>query len=330
MRKKLLVLVSSMVLIALAACGGGGSAERDSDPDFIRIGSGPIGSGWYTLTTVIADMYMDHIDDLNVSTIEGESVSNIRSMIEGDVEYSFSYTTAFNDALNGEQAFDEPVDSISSVASLYPAYQAIVTLESKSDINSVEDIVDKHIFLGPRNGDARISFWRVMEEYGITEETVEEAGGQISYGNFNDGTSMLIDGNVDVFVGGGAPAAPALLEIDVTNPIKVIPVDEDVLERVEEKGYGIQKGALPAGTYKNQKEDTPTYFTPTMVTVSNHLSEDFVYNLTKTFWENLDYIAEHEPTRAKDISLDTAFEGLDLDTLHPGAKKYYEEIDVLE
>ncbi|MFA8439275.1 hypothetical protein ABU914_10365, partial [Bacillaceae bacterium YX66] len=43
----------------------------------------------------------------------------------------------------------------------------------------------------------------------------------------------------------------AFEEIDVTNPIRILPFDENKLESLVEKGYGITAGSLPANTYKN-------------------------------------------------------------------------------
>lgn len=141
---------------------------------------------------------------------------------------------------------------------------------------------------------------------------------------------MMKDGVVDVFLGGGAPMVAALQEIDVTNPVKVLPIDEDKLESIAAKGYGIASGNLPAGTYKNQKEEVPTYTMVTMATIRSDLPEDYVYHLTKFLWEAHDEFEKQVPTRAEDMTLDTALEGLEAEHLHPGALKYYKEVDVVE
>ncbi|MFP3361430.1 TAXI family TRAP transporter solute-binding subunit, partial [Planococcus sp. SIMBA_143] len=70
---------------------------------------------------------------------------------------------------------------------------------------------------------------------------------------------MLKDGIVDVFVGGGAPQVTSLQEIEVTKPIKVIPIDEEKLKGIGEKGLGISYDSLPGGTYKGLEEEIPTY-----------------------------------------------------------------------
>lgn len=333
---KLSFLMLICTTLLLAACGPSGNDEAsgkegklEAPSKFLRIGSGPMGSGWFPITTVMSEIYMDNFGGLNASQIEGGSTANLRSLDVGDVEVALNYTSDFADAIKGEGSFDKKIETVSGVASLYPVYQTIATLEKNEDINTIEDIVDKHIFLGPKDGGGPVAFWRMMAEYGIDEKTIEAAGGKISYGSYNDGASMMADGNVDVFLGGGAPAIPSLQEIEMTNQVKVLPIDQDKLESISEKGLGISFDNIPAGTYKGQDEDIPTYTMVTMLTAHNDLDEEYVYNLTKVFWENMDSFEAQIPERAKHFTLDTVLDGIDPEALHPGAKKYYEEQGVL-
>ncbi|WP_408010387.1 TAXI family TRAP transporter solute-binding subunit [Pseudalkalibacillus sp. A8] len=331
MRKTFIFGLISILLVALTACNASGDEGGLKAPDkFLKVGTGPMGSGWYPITTTLSEVYMDEFSGLNVSQVEGGSTANLKSLQVGDIQYGIHYTSDYADALKGEGSFDEKLDQVAGIGSLYPVYQTIATLAENDDINSVEDIVDKHIFLGPKGGGGPVAFWRMMEEYGIDEETIETAGGKISYGNYNDGASMLKDGNVDVFVGGGAPQVTALQEIEMTKPIKVLPIDEDKLKSISEKGLGISSDNLPTGTYKGLDEEIPTYTLVAMFSVRSDLEEDYVYNLTKVFWENQKPFEEQIPQRAENFTLETALDGIDPETLHPGAKKYYQEKGVIE
>ncbi len=57
--------------------------------------------------------------------------------------------------------------------------------------------------------------------------------------------------------------------------------------------------------------------------VRSDLSESDVYELTKTFFENLENLGNAHQA-AKDISIEKAQQGL-VAPMHPGAKKFYDE-----
>ncbi|MEJ8765530.1 TAXI family TRAP transporter solute-binding subunit [Oceanobacillus sp. HCA-5259] len=335
MKKMVWNILIILFLLLLAACGGnessGDSGDKLDAPDkFLTIGSGPMGSGWFPITTAMTDLYAGEFNNLNATQQEGGSTANLNSLEVGDIQMALNYTTDFNAALEGGPGFDKPLEEIAAIGTLYPVYQTLATTRNNDSINRIEDILDKHIFLGPQGGGGPVAFWQMMEEYGYDEKSVEEAGGKTSYGNYSDGASMLKDNNVDVLLAGGAPYVPALQEMEVTNPINVIEIDGDMLESLEAQGRGITAGALPGGTYDGIDEDIPTYVIETMLTVRADLDDEYVYHLTKIFWENLEYFEQQVPERAKDFSLDTALNGIDPEDLHPGARKYYEEMDVLE
>jgi TRAP transporter TAXI family solute receptor len=58
-----------------------------------------------------------------------------------------------------------------------------------------------------------------------------------------------------------------------------------------------------------------------MIAVSDTLSEDLVYNMTKSIYENAENMA-HE--KAQFIKLENALDGIGTD-VHPGAQRYYDE-----
>lgn len=341
--KKITLLIASLgvLILVIMGCGngeevevngasGGESSKLSAPEKFLQLGTGPMGSGWYPITTVMSEIYMDNFDGLNASQIEGGSASNLKSLDVGDIQMGINYTSDYSDAIAGKGIFEDKLDTVAAVASLYPVYQTIAVLDKNKNINKIEDIEDKHLFLGPKNGGGPIVFWRMMAEYGIDEESVKQAGGKISYGNYNDGASMLVDNSVDVFLGGGGPAVTALQEIELTNKLRILPIDQDKLEQIKEKDFGISSGAIPAKTYKGMDEDVPTFTAISMLTVRSDLDEEYVYNLTKLFWENIELFESQIPERAVHFTLDTVFDGIDKNTLHPGAKKYYEEQNIFE
>ncbi len=83
---------------------------------------------------------------------------------------------------------------------------------------------------------------------------------------------------------------------------------------------------IPAGTYPGQEADVTTIAQPNFLATNADVSEDNVYRITRTIYENLPFLqAIHPATNA--MAIEKAIAGLPL-PLHPGAARYYEEIGI--
>jgi TRAP transporter TAXI family solute receptor len=81
---------------------------------------------------------------------------------------------------------------------------------------------------------------------------------------------------------------------------------------------------IAANTYPGQTKDINTMAQPNFLAVRDDISEDDVYLLTKTIYENLPFLnGIHKATKA--MSVEKAIAGLPV-PLHPGAARYYTEM----
>lgn len=88
-----------------------------------------------------------------------------------------------------------------------------------------------------------------------------------------------------------------------------------------------QSGTIPGGTYKGQANDVTTATITNVLVSQTSVSDAVAYQMTKLLFENLDRLADAHPA-AKDIRLERATSGLPI-PLHPGAERFYREVDVL-
>ena len=105
--------------------------------------------------------------------------------------------------------------------------------------------------------------------------------------------------------------------------LRILSFSDDALARVNAPGTLWTRYLIPANTYPGQTADIPTLAQPNFLAVHKDVSDEDVYRITATIFENLPFlIAIHKAT--SDMSLETALPGLPL-PLHPGAARYYAE-----
>ncbi|HLR73601.1 MAG TPA: TAXI family TRAP transporter solute-binding subunit, partial [Pseudogracilibacillus sp.] len=105
-----------------------------------------------------------------------------------------------------------------------------------------------------------------------------------------------------------------------TSDVVILPIEEDKAQALIDKYPYYAEDTIPEGTY-DLEEDLDTVAVLAMLVVTDELSEDAVYDMTKAIYENSDDIAH---AKAELISIDSALDGIGIE-MHPGALKYYEE-----
>lgn len=89
------------------------------------------------------------------------------------------------------------------------------------------------------------------------------------------------------------------------------------------------KFTIPAGTYDGQAEPVQTTAVKMLLLTDASMPDDVVYDLAKTFWENLDSLGKAHAV-IKTVTKEMAVSDLSGIPLHPGAEKYYREIGLLK
>ena len=85
---------------------------------------------------------------------------------------------------------------------------------------------------------------------------------------------------------------------------------------------------IPANTYVNQSDDVQTSAIKMVMFCSSDLDDEVVYQLTKTFWENIEELGVAQKN-LKGLTPENAVIDISGLPLHDGAYRYYKEINVL-
>ena len=206
------------------------------------------------------------------------------------------------------------IENIKAIGTLYPETIQIVTT-AKSGIKSVEDLKGKKVSNGAPGSGTAANAEQILEVYGLSLDDIEKQ--DLS---FDESVNGIKDGNIDAaFVTAGTPTA-AVEELSATEDVVIVPVEADKAEELIEKYPYYAKEVVPSGTYKLDSE-VPTVAVLAMLVVKADLSEDLVYDITKSIFENLDQVTH---AKAKQIKPENALNGVGIE-VHAGAQKYYDE-----
>ncbi|MFE7064566.1 TAXI family TRAP transporter solute-binding subunit [Sutcliffiella sp. NPDC057660] len=310
------VLLTSSMLVA---CGGNESSGNKEDglkTNIVTIATGGSSGPYNIIGTALANEYSDEFGINSKSQATGASVENINLIKEGKIEMAFVMSDVLTEAVNGTGNFSEKVENVQQVATLYPNFVQIVTTED-SGIETIEDLVGKRVAVGDQNSGVEVNARNLLAGHGITYDDI-----QVDYLGYAEAADGLKSGAIDAaFLTSGLPNA-SVLELSKTLDIKMVSVDPANIEKIAKDQPYFVAMDIPADTYGNA-EAVPTAAIMNALVVSSELSEDDVYKLTKSFFDNLETLGNAHQA-ATEVSLEKAQEGM-VAPVHPGAKKYYDE-----
>ena len=338
--KKVFSLILALGLIAsLTACGGGnasGNETGDSAPAAstakLRFVTGGESGTYYAFGSVIAQHATNNTDVSVTGLVGNGSKSNVEELADGNAELAFCQSDVMAYAYNGTNLFENPIDCFSTVAALYMEDVQIVTTDPS--IKTVADLAGKNVSVGAAGSGVYFNAVDILSAYGLGDLDADGKFTKINatYQSFGDSADSLKDGKIDAaFIVAGAPTT-AITELQTAMDIYLLGLDDAVMDEFIANNkvgdYAVYaKMAVTHDQYACIPADAPitTIGVTATYIVSNSLSEDQVYNMTKALWESKDEIAKaHAVGSGMDIN--NAFVTIGNVPLHPGAAKYYTEM----
>lgn len=333
LRKKIFLFIVSILLLALVACDNNGD-ELNSDntkengnittPDSIGFGAASVGGFWYTLAGAMGDQMKEIFPDSTVSIVEGGSIANLMGLGNGTFDVAFTNSEAISEANNGEGEFDEPIDNFSTIATLYPNPLQIV-VRADSDIYSIKDLKGKKVSPGIKGYSGEIAFQKILGLVGMSYDDLKG----IEYIGTEDASELMRDNHLDAWVGVLDTPAATWQELDTTVGIRLISLEQETIDGLNEDNPGYIPHTIEEGTYPNQDEDVETVAPYTVLLVNDDtMSEEDVYNLTKLVVEKKE-VWQNLSATFNDFNAEYSVEN-NVGDMHPGAVRYYEEIGAME
>ncbi|EFI41656.1 TRAP transporter solute receptor, TAXI family [Peptoniphilus sp. oral taxon 386 str. F0131] len=320
-----------MLMGVLTACGNKGgnnkagenTAKEDSgDNTFLSIATGGTGGTYYPLGGALATI----INNANIglqanAQATGASVENIKLIHNGDAEIAFIQNDTSYYAVNGIELFAEDTekyDDLRALACLYPEVVQIVASDS-SGIQTIDDLKGKKVAVGAPGSGVEVNARQVLEAHGISYDDLAK----VDYLSFAEATDQIKNGQIDAtFIVAAIPSS-SVTELATTHDVHLVPIAEEVANKLIEKYPYYTYKEVDATEYRNQGDKVPSVVVQAMLVVNQSMSEENAYNITKAMFENLDVLGESH-ARGKDVSLETALDGMSIE-VHPGAQKYYDE-----
>ncbi|AVX03605.1 31 kDa immunogenic protein [Maritalea myrionectae] len=309
---------------AVAAIAGAMVVPTAQAEEFVTIGTGGVTGVYYPTGGAICRLVnkgrKDHGIRCSVESTGG-SVYNINTIREGELEFGVAQSDWQYHAYNGTSRFEEagPFEELRAVFSVHPEPFTVVA-RADSGVTNFDDLKGKRVNIGNPGSGQRGTMEVLMEAKGWTMDDFELA----TELKAAEQSAALCDNQIDAMVYTVGHPSGSIQEATTSCDSVLVNVDGEAVTGLINDNSFYRTATIPGGMYRGNDEDTSTFGVGATFVTSTNVSEEAVYTVVKSVFENFDDFKQLHPAFANLDPQEMATAGLSA-PLHDGAAKYYRE-----
>ena len=314
--KKSWIVLTVVVIAVFFSLSLSFAQEKPGWPKSVTIGAAPVGGTYYIWAGGFAKLLHDKMGIPGNVEVTGGPVHNTQLVDDKKLDFGLVTAGPVWEGWTGEGwAKGKKYQNPRVILPMYTTYFQMYALK-KTGIKSIHDLNGKSVGVGPVGGTPATYWPLIFEINSVKPARIVNAGSA-------DLNSQLKDGMLDA--NGQSVGLPwvTITEIETTHDVVAFGVSGQDADRFLAKYPYFAKGSVPKGTYKsNAANDIETLTVWNFITVHKDTPDDFVYEVIKKTFENVDIlIATHNS--AKEVQPENiVYSPI---PLHPAAVKYYKE-----
>lgn len=329
MSKRTLIKAMSATLIMGTAAGTVGLAQAADEKRSYVLATASTGGTFYPVGVALATLTKVKLEPtigMSISAINSAgSGENIKLMRENEAQLSILQGLYGAWAWEGEgrMANEGPQKNLRSISMLWQNVEQFVVKTDyvkSGTITDMNNLANEKFSIGTKNSGTEGSGLTLLNNMDVAVDDLDMA-----YMGYAASADALQNGTIDgMNIPSGVPtSAITRAYAALGNDITVLDFSDEQIKQANGNYQLWTRFEIPANTYPGQTKAINTIAQPNFLAVNDDMSEEDVYQLTKTIYENLPFLnGIHKATKA--MSLEKAIAGLPV-PLHPGAARYYRE-----
>jgi uncharacterized protein len=292
--------------------------------EFITIGTGGVTGVYYPTGGAICRLVnkgrKEHGIRCSVESTGG-SVYNINTIREGELEFGVAQSDWQHHAFHGTSKFEDagPFENLRAVFSVHPEPFTVVA-RADSGIANFDDLKGKRVNIGNPGSGQRGTMEVLLAAKGWTTDDLALA----TELKASEQSAALCDNQIDAMVYTVGHPSGSIQEATTACDSVLVVVDGDAVAGLINDNAYYRTATIPGGMYRGNDADVPTFGVGATFVTSSDVSDEAVYTVVSSVFENFDAFKKLHPAFAHLKPEEMATAGLSA-PLHPGAAKYYKE-----
>ncbi|OHV07619.1 TAXI family TRAP transporter solute-binding subunit [Kushneria phosphatilytica] len=288
-------------------------------PRELKWGSASLGSTGYIIIEALAQAVQRH-SDIPTSTLSTSGGAENMALIQrGEIDFGQTTSTDWPVATQGKKPFRAPVDARQVCA--YTVWNIPLIVRADSNIRSYADLAGKRIMPSSAGGATAIMYQALLQAAGVADSV------DWTYGSWNDTFNAFKSGAVDAIpaVLTNGRASPSLEEINTSTPFRVLPIEQETLDKARGINGGLLKSTVSSEQWKHVEGEMLIPAISGVLAASPDVTDDEAYQVCKAIFDNSEEVRK-VGSQLKDVSAGFATRYLLPDyPVNAGAARYFKE-----
>ena len=300
------------------------AAQAQNKDQFITIGTGGVTGVYYPTGGAICRLVNKNRKEYHVRcSVEstGGSVYNLNTIRDGELDFGIAQSDWQYHAYKGDSKFAEkgPFTKLRAVFSIHPEPFTVVA-RADSGIKNFADLKGKRVNIGNPGSGQRGTMEVLMDAMGWKKSDFALA----TELKASEQSKALCDNQIDAMVYTVGHPSGSIQEATTSCDAVLVNVTGPAVDKLVADNPYYAKATIPGGMYRGNPDDTQTFGVRATLVTSADVSDDVVYALTASVFNNFDEFKKLHPAFAHLKPEEMISAGLSA-PIHPGALKYYKE-----
>ncbi|NVF16436.1 TAXI family TRAP transporter solute-binding subunit [Vreelandella maris] len=304
------------------------------DPVNVTFAAGPTGTTWYAYAGAMRTEMLNSLPASSTVDILGTpmAIANTKLLTAERVDIGLIFPPVAAWATDGFGPFDKKIDNVLGLVGGLNQYYQRITVQNDSPITSITEIKEKKLAVsigtGPQGSLNEYIARLILEANGLTYEDIESYGGSISKSSLSILQDQFGDKQLDMIIGITTEGHPNTAQLSIAPGQRFLSLSEDAIKFLE--NYGFAQAPMPANMFEGQNNTVEGVGFSTSLYANASVSEDDAYQITKAVMESQENL-QRSFGSMKGWTAEGSATKINLSTpLHPGVKKYYQEVGLLK
>ena len=322
-------MTKNFKMTAAAFAVGAMMAPAAMAEEFITIGTGGVTGVYYPTGGAICRLVnkgrKEHGIRCSVESTGG-SVYNINTIREGELEFGVAQSDWQYHAYNGTSKFEEQ-GKFEDLRAVFSVHAEPFTVVARADagVTSFDDLKGKRVNIGNPGSGQRGTMEVLLEAKGWSTDDFALA----TELKAAEQSAALCDNQIDAMVYTVGHPSGSIQEATTACDSVLVTVDGDAVSKLVDENSFYRTANIPGGMYRGNDADTMTFGVGATFVSSAAVSEEAVYAVVSSVFENIEDFKKLHPAFANLDPKEMASAGLSA-PLHPGAEKYYKEKGLID